>query len=401
MFARSGDVEALILFRIAGGKLPILPESVRAGRAVGIDWERLLALAALDNSVLVVSRALRALPTGALPATIADQFGRLAKVWEFRLTMLEQRLAEALEVLRHARVTPVLLKGSALAVTTYDGFSDRPMADVDLLVEPARAEEAHALLQRCGWRWDQHEYPAHAYVGHHHLVPLNDTRGSGLQIEIHTEPLTEGHPFELSAKDLRASATTATFAGASVRVPEPHLHAVHSMVHLSWSHGLESGAWNTIRDLSTLVDRGVVSWPTLVETAKRCKAETCCYWTLRLARRLAGVGVPDETLEALRPPIRESVRRRLESHFVHLVLRDDRACPSVAMRRRMWMMAMQPAGGVRPEQRDWRRTPRLAPEGAAHRAFGVVQRVTRHALHAPRWTKYMASLVFPSFSLWA
>jgi len=219
MFARTGNVEALILLRIAGGRLPALPESVRAARPSAIDWERLLALAALDNSVVVVRKALGALPNGVLPATVAGQLERLAKVWEFRLTMLEQRLAEALEVLRQAGVSPVLLKGSALAVTTYAGFADRPMADVDLLVEPSRAEEAHALLQRAGWRWNEREYPVDAYVGHHHLVPLTDTAGSGLQIEIHTEPLTGGHPYELSANDLRESAMTVPFAGAEVRVP--------------------------------------------------------------------------------------------------------------------------------------------------------------------------------------
>ena len=82
------------------------------------------------------------------------------------------------------------------------------MADVDLLVDASRADEAHELLQQSGWRWDAGEHPAHAYVEHHHLTPLTDTRGSGLQIEIHTEPLAEGHPFQMSAHDLWASAIT-------------------------------------------------------------------------------------------------------------------------------------------------------------------------------------------------
>ena len=396
---RTGDVESLILFRIAGGRLPVLPESVRAEGKPSVDWERLLALAAVDNSVVVVARGLATLPPGVVPAPVTEQLERLSKVWRFRLTMLEQRLAETLALLRHAGIGAVLLKGSALAVTTYGSFASRPMADVDLLLEASRAEEAHELLQRSGWRWNDREHPAHAYEEHHHLTPLTDARGSGLEIEIHTEPLVDGHPFAYTSDDLRASAMTVTFAGVPVRVPEPHMHAVHAMTHLAWSHRFESGAWSTIRDIATLVERGAISWPTLVETARRTCAEASCYWTLRLARRLAGMSVPDETLEALRPPMGESVMRRLESHFVHLLLRDDRACPSVAMRRRLWWIAMQPGADARVDEREWRRTPRAAPDGVARRVFDTVHSMTRHALRAPRWTRYVASLVFPSYSL--
>jgi Uncharacterised nucleotidyltransferase len=396
---RSGDLESLILFRIAAGKLPILPESIPPERQPVVNWDRLLALAALDNSVVVVARALATLPPGVVPATVTEQMERLSKVWRFRLTMLEQRLAETLALLRHAGIGAVLLKGSALAVTAYGSFASRPMADVDLLLDASRAEEAHELLQRSGWRWNTLEHPSHAYEEHHHLTPLTDSRGSGLAIEIHTEPLVDGHPFRFSADDVRASARTVTFAGVPVRVPEPHLHAVHAMMHLAWSHKFESGAWSTIRDIAMLLERGAISWPTLVETARRTCAESSCFWTLRLAQRLACVSVPDDTLDALRPAIREPVMRRLESHFVHLVLRDDRVCPSVAMRRRLWWAAMQPGAGARVDQREWFRTPRVAPVGVARRVFDTVQSVTRHALRAPRWTRYVASLVFPSHSL--
>lgn len=399
MHVRSGDVEALILFRIAGGRLPALPESVRASRPLAIDWERLLGLAALDNSVPVVARALRELPSGTVPDAVLDQLAKLGRVWEFRLTMLEQRLAETIALLRHAGIAPMLLKGAALGATAYGTFAARPMADVDLLVDESRADEAHALLQQSGWRWDSGEHPKHAYIAHHHLTPLTDTRGSGLEIEIHTELLAEGHPFRMSASDFWTNAVTVKFADMPVRVPEPHLHAVHSMVHLAWSHRFESGTWNTIRDLATLLDRGLVSWPNLVETARACGAETCCFWTLRLARRVAGLSVPDETLDALRPPMRESVMRRLESHFVHQVLRDDLSCPSVAMRHRLWWIAMQPAAGTRVDKRQWLRTPRVAREGMSRRVFGTLHRIGRHALRAPRWTRYVASLVFPSYSL--
>ena len=396
---RSGDVESLILFRIAGGMLPVLPEAHSRERQSPVDWDRLLTLATLDNSVVVVARALATLPPGTVPTTISDQLQRLSKVWQFRLTMLEQRLTETLALLRHAGIGAVLLKGSALAVTEYGSFAARPMADVDLLLDASRAEEAHGLLQRSGWRWNDREHPSHAYEEHHHLTPLTDSRGSGLEIEIHTEPLVDGHPFRFSAADVRASARTVTFAGMPVRVPEPHMHAVHAMTHLAWSHKFESGAWSTVRDIAMLLERGAISWPVLVETARRTRAESSCFWTLRLARRLAGVNVPDDTLAALRPAIRESVMRRLESHFVHLLLRDDRACPSVAMRRRLWWIAMQPGAEARVDGREWRRTPRVAPIGVARRVFDAVHRMTRHAMHAPRWTRYVTSLVFPSFSL--
>src|SRR4029077_5476203 len=94
-----------------------------------------------------------------------------------------------------AGIEVTLLKGAALALTVYSRFSERPMADIDMMVEPTRAAEAHAILRKPGWTVAIASHPEDTWRDHHHLPPLADTAGSCLRLELHTAPLVPGHPF--------------------------------------------------------------------------------------------------------------------------------------------------------------------------------------------------------------
>jgi hypothetical protein len=60
-------------------------------------------------------------------------------------------VGSALDALEDAGVRAMLLKGVPLALQCYPEIGLRPMEDIDMLVEPGRAREAIAVLERAGW----------------------------------------------------------------------------------------------------------------------------------------------------------------------------------------------------------------------------------------------------------
>ena len=192
------SAEARLLLLSAGGA----ENDVRIRELLGgpIDWDTLGALAARERAEPVLWGRLRAASGGLLPAAAAP-LERLARVSEFRMLHLEQRLRESLEALAGERLDAILLKGAALALTVYGSFVRRPMSDVDLLLRPGTAARARAVLLESGWTSTELESRQEFFEGHQHLPALEDSRGTGVRLELHTALFFEGHPFRLSPGD--------------------------------------------------------------------------------------------------------------------------------------------------------------------------------------------------------
>jgi hypothetical protein len=358
------------------------------------DWDRIIALALAENAITVLHDRVSTLPPPLMPPEARERIERLALIWSFKLRVLERRLIESIKILSGAGIEVILLKGAALAFTTYHGFVDRPMADIDLLVNPAKAQHAWELMQRSGWFCDNSEHPEGAWNDHHHLPPLSDTLGSGLRMEIHLAPLVSDNSFQMDFHELLDSSSELTIKGVHVRVLEPHIHAVHACIHFAWSHRFSGGRLNVFRDLAALNGAGLLSWSALVEAAHRTRSETCCYWTLRLARALTGLPVPNQVLAELSPPLGERVLSVLEQHISQLVLRSDHACPSVGLRERLWALALQVKRPRPVELARWRVSTETDSPGPFR---GPLRRVGTHLLRAPLWSRYVASLLPPIF----
>lgn len=394
--ALSDSSSASLFFRI-GAVPPANSDWAKIGDRSPIDWDRIIATALLENSVTVLNDRISTLPASMVPATIRARVGRLALVWTFKLQLLEQRLAEAVGCLAAAGVEVTLMKGAALAVTAYPKFMDRPMADLDLLVDPRVAQRSHEILRTAGWTLASIPRPADAWRDHHHLPPLVDTGGTCLRLELHTAPLVPGSPFELTRSDMVATARRVNLGGTLVLVPDPHLHAVHAAIHFAHSHGFVSGGLNVFRDFAALRQSGALTWDGFLAAAVRTRSESCCYWALRLARSLAGVDVPDVLLTALSPQLGDRISAVLEAHFSQLVLRSDHACPSVELRQRLWEFALQIKRSDIATS-DLEHSVMLA---APPSDSSALRRVGAHFRRAPKWSRYMASLLGPAFELTA
>lgn len=379
--------EAELLLRLSGitpsrSELDVLARDV--------DWDRLLDLAQRQNAAAITWSAIADIAPARMRDDTAQRFQQVAQVAEFRLRHLEERLAESLDVLGRAGIVAVLLKGAAVAHTAYRSFAARPMADIDLLVRPERAESARAELLRAGWEWNREPRLDDFYSGHQHLPPLDDRGRTGLSLELHTALFFKGNPFRLTADDVwRDSMDVQLRNGQTARVPSVRHQFLHACVHYAWAHMLRAGAWRTYRDLDALLS-GPLSVDEAVAAAQERTVRHCCYWALRMARGLGGLVIPDQVLDSIRPPLPEFALAIIERHFAIHTLPTDRACPSVSIERAMWRAAIMPSRSGHGAVRPWDRYQLFSggqPPGS------VPPAPRREVMNAQRWMRYVSGIL--------
>jgi hypothetical protein len=342
--------ERLLLLSAGPGANDALIREVAAG---GVNWQRFLALAQVERAVPVMYPRLRAVATDSVPGDVMDQMRRLALVSDFAMLHLEARLKESLRTLDTEHVRVMLLKGAALANSAYTGPRQRPMSDLDILVDPSNARLARRLMLGAGWRDIAGGIPEHVYERHHHLPPLCDTRSPDLQLEIHTALFPERQPFAFAARDLwdRAKPLGGQFPNAFV--PDRIHLLLHACLHFLWSHQGRFGVWRTIRDVDALTREATIDWDAFVDVARSSRGATSCYWTFRIAELSAGIRVPSRVMDPLRPPRSAYVLTAIERHFMRNLFPVEYACPSVALDHALWELAVMPGWSGHREIRPW------------------------------------------------
>lgn len=372
------------------------PDRLAAPLAEDLDWDRLTDALLRERAVLPFWRRIRPHADRLEPA-VRERLERMAAATELRLELLGRRLVESLNALEAADVEPVILKGGALAHTLYPDPGERPMIDLDVLVAPDRTGDALRALTDDGWEHREDRYPEDRYRRHYHLPPLRDGRGSGATLEIHAGLLLPGHPFDLDPGALRRRAVTARVDGRTMQVPAPVDHLAYLCLHFAWGHALDTAAWRTFRDLEVLADAPGFAWEAFVDRVREVRAEPFAWWTLRLAGSLLGQASPPAVRDALRPPLPEFALRRLERHLAGELFLTEEGCPSVWLKRRLWLLATRASGGRPPGIRPWSYEEDFvdgrtedAPDGGGPSAWA---RLLRHLSNLRGWHSYLSRVI--------
>ena len=317
--------------------------TVREYVRAGVNWPRVLVIAERERAVSSLWHVLEHSLGSEIPADIVQHLRRSGMVSDFRMMYLGQRLRETLTQLQAAGIPVVLLKGAALAASVYPSFTERPMADADLLVRPEDGARAYEVIRAAGWGECSNPVLGRLLEGHHHLPAFVDGRGTEVRLELHTGLIPGENPFVLPTDEYWAAARPARDEYAGALVPAPAYLLLHACIHFAWSHTFHFGAWRTFRDAGELIAGSRIDWDQFVELATRSRGASACYWTLRLASRLSGTPVPDSVLARLRPPSPDALRRAIERHLVaSIALGEAPPCPSVTLSRVLWRMAIRP-----------------------------------------------------------
>ena len=318
-----------------------------------MDWSRLIRIAWDEGAICSLRDHLRFAPAETVPLDVRRRVAILALQCDLRSRALARRADATLAALAAAGIEVVLLKGAALAVTSYGSFAARPMNDIDLLVEPGRAEEAREVLLDAGWMMNSALPGDSGYGTHHHLPPLVDSAGQGLRLEIHRELLPPGHPFRITMADVWREVRSVRVGATAANVLHHTQHALHLAIHFAWSHAMRVGGWHAFRDLSVLQATGQLDWDELVQFALRTRASSCCWWTLRLGQELAWLDVPSAVLDALAPTHRAAMSRMLERHWIATLTRQLEHAVSLRLERALWTLSLEPQRLEHGESRPW------------------------------------------------
>jgi hypothetical protein len=351
VYARLSRESALVALTTTGttsepALRPLLSET--------LDWELVVSLATRERAIGPVARDLRKLGPNSVPESVLERMGRMGMVTEFQLASLHDRLGKLLALLARHGIEALLLKGAGLAYSAYGSLEERPMGDIDLLVHQADANRAWTLAVENGWMRRKDVAAERSYEDHQHLSPLEDADGMQIGLEIHIALFTQQAPFALDADQLWARARRITIAGAPALVPSAEDQLVHAALHFAWSHEMTFGTWRTLRDVERIVAANTLDWNEVVVRAKAVRGGTCCYWTLRLARDLAGVAVPNAVLDALSPRLPESALRRMTCYFAqHALPTPGAVINSVSLSRALWTLAIRPRAEGHRASRPW------------------------------------------------
>jgi hypothetical protein len=319
-----------------------------------LDWERLVSLGARERALVPLHERFVAVPFRVARTEDLARLQRLALVSEFQLTSLHDRLVRMLALFAENGVEVLLLKGAGLAYSAYPTPTARPMGDIDVLVRDEVATEAWELARANGWTRRSDVPEERSYEDHQHLTPLEDADGLQIGLELHTALFTNQAPFRLPASQMWESARRLTIGGQPALVPSPEDQLLHAALHFAWSHEMTFGAWRTLRDVERIVATGEPDWSVVVQKARACRGATCMYWTLRLARDLAGVEVPPHVLEALAPRLPATVLRMLTRYYaVHALPNPDAIVSSVSLSRTLWSLGIRPRSQGHGRSRPW------------------------------------------------
>jgi len=158
-----------------------------------------------------------------------------------RTTRLLDRCAEILDAAEARGLVLLPYKGAALVDLYYGDRGLRALGDLDLLVEPARLDEAVALLESLGFRRRYRERARFA-ARHAHDVALDDLRDPDCSVELHYRLFHDlcGDP---SLAALFAGAVRRPLFGRERLVPAPADHLFAVAVHAAGHSFGEHPAW--------------------------------------------------------------------------------------------------------------------------------------------------------------
>lgn len=294
----------------------------------------------------------------ALFGDVAEAFRRTSAVVDFQMGLLQNRLLQLLERYDAAGIDVVLLKGSGIALERLGGLNQRPMGDLDLLLRPEQAREAHDLAQELEWEIPRSDLRPHMYEGHHHLIQLDAADGLSFSLEVHTDLFPEWGPFRFGGAEIweRArplSSNCPEPVPPSAFVPSPEHQLLHASLHFAWSHFFRSGTWRMIRDVEALLADPGLDLGAFIDQARACRGATCAYWTFLVFQTLTGRSVPTGLLKELQVEPRQVLRRPLLRHLTQEALVGPARPGTQRLGRWLWTLAIDPSGSGHGPGRPW------------------------------------------------
>lgn len=222
----------------------------------------------------------------------------------------EMRIEAVTEAVRHAEVLrvvaaldragaqPIVFKGAALARTHYAAAWLRPRLDTDILVAPAKRDDASAALTALGYERPPFVSGRHVM----HQAPFVRPGPAGLEhvVDLHWRIANvEAVARMRTHEELHARAVTLDEGGHAVRVPAPDDALLLALAHRA-AHHADSLELLWLYDIHLLAQALTPrQWDHVLQIARERGMRAVCARGLRLAASALGTEVPSHVMAGL------------------------------------------------------------------------------------------------------
>lgn len=237
-------------------------------------------------------------------ASLPDHIARLQQRWlgknsrtqaQGSYVLRQYVLEECASRLRHARISALLVKGAALALSVYPSPWERDMGDIDLIVRPQERDAALRALGEPGWQVERDPDRTRSAKAFGETVIHAKCGAATMLVEVHTQlDKLVARPVDLEGIFARALPAPG-LRGLSIPSLEDHvlLIALHAAGH-EFRHPI------AFVDLELMLSRPL-DWSTLVDRARQWQLQTVLYLALQTLRALGSTRAPEHVIAALEP----------------------------------------------------------------------------------------------------
>jgi hypothetical protein len=187
-----------------------------------------------------------------------------------------------------AGVPLMALKGAALNLTVYEGPSERPMSDLDLLIKPVDIDRACALLEELGCLRGEPLVREDFFPRFHYEIDYAAKAVYPMKIDVHVRPFRPLRYARWVPPDaLWDRAESAPIGRATVLIPSAEDMLIHLAVHAS-VHGHSHPKW--LEDIKRWADayRAEIDWDRFIDTVKAWRLTLPVRQALGIAERRMG-----------------------------------------------------------------------------------------------------------------
>jgi hypothetical protein len=259
-------------------------------------WDRVVQEAEHHHLAPLVARACE--HAGGIPPSVLERMREIRELTKVRNAIYLHDAREVLQAFAASGITPVVLKGVALAEPLYGDISLRPFCDVDMLLGIEEMDAAEKVLSGLGYRAEPSPHERSWYFENYYQLPRYARRARGFCVELHWDLGRRPYPFHLNVAAMRARAVQAHAAGVQVLRFDTEDLLLHLCLHLAWGNGFD-GHVRGLVDIAEVIRSGV-DWPAFQNRAIETNCAQVAAPALELAAWLLEAPVPVSTLEALR-----------------------------------------------------------------------------------------------------
>lgn len=280
-------------------------------------WAELVRLSVQHSVSAYVYHRLKALkPAEFIPADIERRLQYMTQRNASRNIRLYHHLGRMLETLNRDGVPVILLKGIHLAADVYDNIAHRYMDDADILVPKDDLHRTVTALFRQGFRVNEDRLTAYVNwsAGDRYHIP-DDARHFFTLVhpdwpavlDVHCSLMEKNRPIRIEPEGLWERSIRFRAEGIDALALSPVDALVYQCLHASLHHLYEYGLRPFCDILETLRHyRNAIDWDEVQSRAEEWGVRRGLFLTLRLARDLMGIEVPEHVIQ-YQPPDAETV----------------------------------------------------------------------------------------------